>query len=152
MNIEDLQNEFKTMQQTISPEQQSFFSLKSLSNFLLYYDKLVKYKNQVEPLLIEYFRIMKQENYFITKDKSTQLAGSYIYNIGRFYNVELGFKTRTDLSYALFWGIAVDFLLLLGGLFPKLYYVPVTTICLLISWWYKRVFYEKKNMVYGLRY
>ena len=150
--MNDLEKRLRELEKTLDAEQKMLFSLKSVHNFLLYYKQLVHYKPQVQELLITYFNVMQRENYCIDKDKSTELAFKYIYNIGRYYAADLGFKTETDLGFAIFWGVLTDFLLLLAGLLSKIHYIPIMTLILICYWGYVREFYEKKNKIFGIRY
>lgn len=150
--MQELQEKLEGLEKELDEEQKKFFCLKSVRNFLLYYDQLIQYKSEVYELLVSYFNVMEEENYCIDKNKSTELASKYIFNIGRYYAVDLGFKNQMNLSFAIFWGIVTDLLLLIFGILDKLHYIPIVTIALIVYWFYLKKFYEEKNKVYGLRW
>ncbi len=136
----------------LNEEQQKMLSLNSIHNFLIFYDKLTEYKTEVEQLLFGYFQKIEEENYIVDKKTSTEIAFDYVMKIGSYYTLNLGFKVQMKLSFALFWGIHADAVLLIIGLLSKVYYIPIVTLLLLSRWWYLKVFYEKKNRVHNVRY
>ena len=110
------------------------------------------YKEDVQKLLLEYFNLLEEIEYHIDKETSTQIGIDYIMKMGYYYSGQLGFKLKMNLDFAIFWGIMIDLLLLLSGLLKKMYYVPITTLILLLYWAYLKIFYENKNKVYAIRY
>lgn len=119
-DIEELNQRLIELMKTLDEEQQMFLNLKSIRNFLLHYNKLTNYKNEVRNLLVEYFDVIRSENYFVDKSRSTELAFKYIDHIGNYYRIELGFRLHTDLSFSIFWGVIADILLLLFGVLKNL--------------------------------
>lgn len=150
--MEALQEKLNSIRKNIDTEQQKLFSLKSIQNFLLYYDQLTFYKENIQKLLVQYFTVKKDNNYNIDKDISTQIGIDYILKIGYYYTGQLGFKMKMNLGFALFWGLIVDSLLLIGGILKKVYYLPIVTIIVVLYWGYLKVFFETKNKVYAVRY
>lgn len=148
----ELQKRVDELRQSLNKEQQKMLSLNSIQNFLWSYDKLKQFKPEVQKLLIEYFNVIKEENYIIDKKTSTRIAFDYILKIGIYYSRELGFKIEKGLKFTLMVGFHADALLLIIGLLKRVYYIPITTLIMLCYWWYLNVFYERKNKVYNVRY
>ncbi|MEO8853916.1 MAG: hypothetical protein ABI359_09060 [Ginsengibacter sp.] len=151
-NLQELQNKLEEIKRNLNQEQQEFFSLKSLQNFLNQYPKLTYYKESVQKLFIEYFPTMEYYNYKIDKETSTKIGIEYIMKIGYYYTGQLDFKLKMKLDFAIFWGVAVDLLLLILGVLHKVYYIPVATGIMLIYWGYLKIFFEKKNKIYAIGY
>ena len=150
--MEELQEILNHLKTTLDKKQQDLFSLRSIQNFLLYYNQLTLFKPQVKTLLIEYFARMKQENYSIDWETCKIIGVKYIMGIGKYYGVELGFKIQTSLTGVFLWGLLADILLLMLGILHKVYYIPITTSILLINWGYRKMFYATKNKVFAIKY
>lgn len=150
--MKELQEKLNNLKINLDKEQQKLLSLNSIQNFLCYYNKLTFYKEDVQKLLIQYFVIMENSNYEIDKETSTQIGIDYIMKIGYYYSGQLGFKMKMNLDFAIFWGLIVDSLLLLVGVIKIVYYLPITTILIILYWAYLKVFYETKNKVFAVRY
>jgi len=148
----ELQRKMDDLRQSLSKEQQKMLSLGSIQNFLWSYDKLKRYKPEVQKLLIEYFNAIEKENYIIDKKTSTRIAVDYILKIGICYSRELDFKIEKGLQFIFMVGLHVDAVLLIIGILEKVYYIPIATLIMLCYWWYLKVFYERKNKVYNVRY
>jgi hypothetical protein len=56
----ELQRKMDDLRQSLSKEQQKMLSLGSIQNFLWSYDKLKRYKPEVQKLLIEYFNAIEK--------------------------------------------------------------------------------------------
>lgn len=150
--MQELQEKLNELKNSLDKEQQILFSLNSIQNFLLYYNKLTFYKDEVQKLLIEYFLIMKENDYNIDLDTSTNIGTDYVVKIGYYFSGQLGFKMKMNISFAIFWGLMVDILLLITGFLEKLDYVPISTIIMISYWAYLKFFYERRNKVFALRY
>jgi hypothetical protein len=148
----ELQEKLDELKVSLEKEQQILFSLKSIQNFLTYFKKLNFYKDEVEKLLINYFRLMEENNCHIDKEKSTQLGIDYVMKIGYYYSGQLGFKMKMNFSFAIFWGLMLDSLFLVTGFLRKLYYLTIATILMILYWTYLKLFYERNNKVFALRY
>ena len=151
--IIELQKRMNVLDSRLDYNQKRFFNLKSVRNFLIYYDKLEQSnKPIVEKLLKEYFEIMEDEDCSIDKKTSTRIAFDYIFKIGKYYTVDVGFKVRMTLRSTIVIGMLMDFLLFFSGILKKVYYIPIFTLIMLCNWGYLKIFYENKNKVFGLRY
>lgn len=149
----ELQKRMNVLDSRLDYNQKRFFNLKSVRNFLIYYDKLEQSnKSIVEKLLKEYFEIMEDEDYSIDKKTSTRITFDYILKIGKYYTVDVGFKVRMTLRSTIIIGMLIDFLLFFSGILKKVYYIPIFTLIMLCNWAYLKIFYENKNKVFGLRY
>ncbi len=147
-----LQEKLDELKVSLEKEQQSLFSLNSIQKFLTYFKKLNFYKDEVEKLLINYFRLMEENNYHIDREKSTQLGIDYVMKIGYYYSGQLGFKMKMNFSFAIFWGLIIDSLFLVTGFLQKVYYLPIATILMILYWTYLKLFYERNNKVFAVRY
>lgn len=150
--MEELQEKLVEIQDQITAEQQKLFSLKSIDNFLKYYSLIKYYQSDVYNLLIDYFKEMKDFEYEIDKETSTQLGINYVMKIGYYYSGQAGFKMKMNLDFAIFWGALIDLLLLSSGLLSKVFYLPISTLVLIMYWSYLRIFYESRNKVFAVRY
>lgn len=150
--IQELQNKLDNIKKVLDEEQRIFFSLNSIQNFLNSYNKLSHFEDKVYTLLVDYFSAMKDYDYSIDRETSTKIGKEYVIRIGTFYAAQLGFKLRLRFDIAIFYGILIDLLLLVFGVLQKVYYLPIATCTILIYWMYLRVFYEKRNKVFAIRY
>lgn len=150
--MEDLKQQLEEIKRQISLEQQCLFSLKSIDNFIKYNYLIKFYQNEVHDLLTGYFTEMKAFQYDIDKETSTELGTRYVMKLGYYYSAQAGFKMQMKLSFAIFWGILVDILLLISGVLSKVHYIPISTLLLFIYCIYLKIFYEQKNKVYAVRY
>lgn len=148
----ELQQKIDVIKKNLNKEQQQMLSLNSIQNFILSYDKLQHHKLEVQKMLNGYFEEIEKGNYIIDKNTSTRIAFDYIMKIGMYYSSELGFKIKMKLRFALMWGIHLDVFFLIIGFLKKVYYVPIATLIFLSTWWYLKIVYERKKMVYNIRY
>jgi hypothetical protein len=152
MNMIDFRVKVEDLKKTLTIKDQRLLSLKSIENFILYYDNLVHFKTEVYNLIKDYFNTIEKETVTIDKHRSREIANKYIMKIGAFYRVDLGFKFFRPLSAPFFWGLQIDILLLLIGILKNLHYIPLATIFLLLNWLYIKFFFENKNKVFGIMY
>jgi hypothetical protein len=150
--MQDFQIKLNELKLNLKDKQKSFLSLKSIENFLIYYDRLRRFKTEVYNLLAEYFSLIQKENYIIDKKKAREIGSSYIMQIGIYYRIEANFKFYRPLTSGFFWGIQVDIILLLFGILKKIFYVPIATLLLILNWAYVKIFFEAKGKVFGIMY
>ena len=127
---------------------------KSVSNFLIYF-KFLKGENETKivfKLLNEYFDMLEEHQYQLTEKESKELTFDYIMQIGNHYSYQLNFKIIMSVGGSLFGGILIDSILFFLGVSKSFYFIPVATIYLLSSHFYKQFYYGKKNKLYGVRY
>jgi hypothetical protein len=127
----------------------------SISNFVNAYDKLKgsKEKETVYNLLNSYFDEMKGEDLnSFSKDQSKELFFSYIVKIGQYYNYQLGFKGYMGINGAIFGGIVMDLILSIFGILVKLYFIPISTILLVLFTTAINHYFGRVNKLYGYRY
>ena len=126
----------------------------SISNFVNAYDKLKgsKEKETVYNLLNSYFDEMKGDLNSFSKDQSKELFFSYIVKIGQYYNYQLGFKGYMSINGAIFGGIVMDLILAIFGILGKLYFIPVSTILLILYTTAINHYFGRINKLYGYRY
>ncbi len=148
----EFQSIVDTLRKTLTTEQQEILSLNSIQNFIWSFDKLKNYKLEVQKLLNEYFEEIGNKNYLVDKNTSTRLSFDYIMKIDSYYSADLGFKIKMKLRFALMWGIHLDLFLLIIGILKKVYYMPIVTLLMLSTFLYLKEVYERKNMVYNMRY
>lgn len=151
--MEKLIIELRELRSKIDHNQQRLFSLNSINNFLLSYNKLsTSHKMEVERLLFEYFQIMKDYDYSIDINISTNISFSHILKIGRYYRRDLNFKLQMTLQFALIIGVFLDFLLLIIFYRNNIYLAFLGTLMMFTYWAYLKIFYERKYKVYAMRY
>ncbi|MBN9299227.1 MAG: hypothetical protein J0I41_19655 [Filimonas sp.] len=150
--IESYQETVDELKRTLTPEQQKMLSLRSVQNFLYSFDKLSTYKREVHELLFQYFDDIKEHGYILDRKQSNRVAFDYIMKIGSRYTHELGFRMQQNYLYTFGIGLHADLLLLLIGILKKVYYLPIVTIIMYTRFLYIRYRYEKRNMVFNIRY
>lgn len=154
--MKELQEKLQALKDKLNKKEQGYLCLRSIENFLLYFDQLQGHRSKVENLLNGYFeeveQIIKQDDYFIDFSVCKILTRTYIIPIGRYYGIEQGFKLRLSLSGVLFWGFQIDILLLIFKLLKKVNYIPVVTLLFLTWWVYQQIFYASKHKTYGVKY
>lgn len=150
--ISSLQDELNEIKNGLSVDQQHYLSLRSIQNFLNAYDKITRHRSEVYRLLVEYFKIIEANGYLIDKDTSTNIGKEYIVRIGFYYGFQAGFKIRFTLQLATMYSIFVDVILFVLLGFKKTQYLLIVPLIIFLYLLYVKLFYERKNKVYGVRY
>lgn len=153
--MKEFQDKLQFLKDNLNKKEQSYLCLRSIENFLLYFDQLQQYKIKVEQLLIDYFNSIDEilnNGDIINFETCKFLVRDYILSIGRCYRIEEDFKLRSSLSGVLFWGLQIDILLLIFKLLKEVNYIPMTTLFFLVWWIYQQIFFTRKHKVYGVKY
>ncbi len=154
--MKEFQEKLQALKNKLNKKERRYLCLRSIENFLLYFDQLQGYHSKVKKLLLEYFEeveeITKQDDYFIDFSICKGLTQKYIMPLGLCYGRELNFKIQPSLSGVFFWGLQIDALLLFFKVLQKVDYIPITTIILFIRWLQRKIFFANKHKVYGAEY
>ncbi|MDB5198154.1 MAG: hypothetical protein JWO92_117 [Chitinophagaceae bacterium] len=152
--IETFEKKLNDLKSLLSEDQLLYIHPRSVENFFKYFkylragairDEVIEYFNQ-------YFLYIETRSFILTLDESDEVFNKYIGKIGTIYNSLLHFQVYMKPKWALFIAINIDLLLLILGQLKKIYYVPIATILFGGYIFYLKITYEKKGMLYGLRY
>ncbi|MDE3181909.1 MAG: hypothetical protein KGM16_00710 [Bacteroidota bacterium] len=124
-SILELQQKLNKIRDDLPIDQQRLFNLKSIQNFLLYFDKLSSSKSEAMKLLQKYFKMMESYDYHIDKDISKMITETYITPLGVYYHKDVGFKIKLEISDVIIYSIGGDLLLLIFGLIKKPEYLLI---------------------------
>ena len=142
---------FNYLSDHLSAEEKKYLHFRSINNFMYHFPNLsLSSQAEVENLLQAYFDEVNKNNNSYTIDNTTDLV-VYLSKVGVFYKRELGFKQAFPLRFAIFWGLGLDILLLLGGLLKSFYYIPIVTL-LFISRYIYLLRFERQGKLYGTLY
>src|ERR1700759_5241882 len=99
--LNDFSAKLQTLQKDLSKKQKEFLCLKSIENFVLYYNQLSHSRLKVENLLNEYFKSIDEVLEFTDNQVNFQtckfLVKNYILPIGKYYEEELDFHIQPSL-------------------------------------------------------
>jgi hypothetical protein len=154
--MKELQNKLQILKNKLNKKERSYLCLRSIENFLLYFNQLKQYHFKVENILIEYFEEVKDvtdsDDYFIDFETCKILTKKYIMPLGLYYGRELNFKIQPSLSGVFFWGLQIDVLLLFFKVLKGVDYIPIVTIILFLRWLNRKIFFANKHKAYGAEY
>ena len=126
----------------------------SLKNFMMFYDAIKgsKEKEIVKNLISQYWLILLENDFNISKEDSKGIGRTFIMKIGQYYNHQLGFQITMGLNGSIFIGIILDLILLISGISPKIYFIPIGTLTLIFLNLVKSLVLGRRNKLYGPHY
>ncbi len=144
----------KSLDNLLSKDELRNIQSKSMTNFLISFKKIKgeDVKQKILKCFEEYFQLIKSYDYRIDYEMHKEINLKYIMKIGQYYNYQLGFKPIMRFSTALFFGVVFDVFLLSTGFLKTIYYVPISSLLVLVQNRYIEFFYKRKNKCYGFNY
>ncbi|HUZ60724.1 MAG TPA: hypothetical protein VMU83_18280 [Hanamia sp.] len=152
MDFQDVEAKFDIWKYNLSTDEKKYIHYNSMKIFLYHYNNINDRKKKIVLSLFEnYILEVEDANFSFSKDESLGLANKYINKLADIYT-GLGFKLNIKLSFVFWWGILADILLLIIGILPKIRYIPIITISLLLYYLYLQIFKKPSKLVYGIFY
>lgn len=153
MEISTMHDELLALDTRLTSSQKKYIHYTSILNFLNHFqnipDKTTKAK--VVTLLNAYYVEIEKADFDIDRNAGFLLGKQYLVELGRLYSRHVGFKQELDIRSALLWGIMADSLLLLSGVLKKVFFIPISTIILLL-WYWRLQRCRREGKLYGLFY
>jgi hypothetical protein len=126
----------------------------SIRNFVLHIDEIRDEKTRqiIIDTLTDYVAEVKSNDYDFNGSSSTVLARKYLFPICHYYREDSKFMRFIKIDNVLLYGMLSDSLLYLTGILPKIYYIPIITITLLLYYFFVGLVKVPENRVYGMFY
>ena len=150
--LENFSDKITYYEENLDLKSQSYIHLRSMKNFVLYWDKLTESHKIVAAKYFEtYFTALSQNTEYDWNGSNT-LYWDYIHPLGVIYRVDLKFKSHKKLSDQIIYGLVIDVFLFVTGISGHLFYLPVGTLFFCLDWYFTKVRHHHHGRVYGPRY
>ena len=137
----------------LTASQKKYIHYTSILNFLTHYQKISDKiaRSRITTLLNAYYEEIEKANFDFDRNSGYGLGIRYLAELGRIYSIHVGFRQELKIGSVLLWGIMADSLLLLSGVLKKVFFIPISTIVLLL--WYGHLLkLKREGKLYGLFY
>lgn len=154
MTIEETKAAILSWDEMLPPKMKNRIHYRSMRNFVSHFDEITNRNRQIEILntLNNYVEEVQANDYSFDYRESIRLATTYMFPIVPYYREYANFVAVLQVHVIWYVGFVVDAGLYCLGLLSKIFYLPIATICLTVSYILIELFRGRYGRVYGTGY